>query len=239
MVSLIITIIVLGIIIVLTIFGINSAFSGMIDNIIGENKENFINYDETQNINILDACKKMDIALKKDLNFQTGTNIPLSPTCYEDHVGQQYITDEHYTPQTELHNGQYCAYQNELLYDGIWKSKMENPKKGFLQQNWGLTSGNVMNDFVCSDNFIRLNKPIPKDYKDCSSTPPAKPIETGVYFNDALDDPLDLQINCFPIEFDKGITPTTKNYLNPHTGESLSAAKKTNTCPYGTLCPKN
>lgn len=52
-------------------------------------------------------------------------------------------------------------------------------------------------------------------------------------------DPLDLQINCFPIEFDKGITPTTKNYLNPHTGESLSAAKKTNTCPYGTLCPKN
>ena len=75
MVSLIITIIVLGIIIVLTIFGINSAFSGMIGNIIGENKENFINYDETQNINILDACKKMDIALKKDLNFQTGTNM--------------------------------------------------------------------------------------------------------------------------------------------------------------------
>jgi hypothetical protein len=29
--------------------------------------------------------------------------------------------------------------------------------------------------------------------------------DTEIYFNDPLDDPLDLQINCFPSEFNKGM----------------------------------
>jgi len=43
MVSLIISLIMLIFVIVLTIFGINSVFKTMIDNVLGKNKENFEN----------------------------------------------------------------------------------------------------------------------------------------------------------------------------------------------------
>ena len=236
MVSLILTLVILAIVIILTLFGVNSMFKTMIDNIIGNKNENFENPKKSHTIDFMDACKKMDIPLKTELNFQTGTNIPLSSTCYDDHIGQTYIEKKNYTPKKELHNGNYCVYQNELLYDGIWKSNMNNPKKGYLQQDWELTKGNIMNDYVCSDNLIRLNKPIPKDFKDYSSTPPIEPIDTGVYFNDVLDDPLDLQINCFPTEFNKGITQNTKNFIQSDKKNDMSQPSDNNECVYGTTC---
>ena len=239
MVSLIISLIMLLFVIIITIVGINSLFKTMIDNVLGKKNENFENNNTSKDPVFLDACKKMDIPLKTELNFQTGTNIPLSPNYYEDHVGQMYIEKKNYTPQKELHDGNYCAYQNELLYDGIWQSKIMNPEKGMLKQNWDLTSGNIMNDYTCSNDLIRLNKPIPKDYRDYSSTPPIEPIETGVYFNDALDDPLDLQINCFPTEFNKGITPNTKDFINPDNCNNTSPPSgPNNDCLYGTSCMK-
>ena len=60
----------------------------------------------------------------------------------------------------------------------------------------------VIDDYVCSDKFIQLNKTMPNDY---ITLPQEKQLDTGIYFNDMKDDPLDLQINCFPSEFNKGI----------------------------------
>ena len=42
--------------------------------------------------------------------------------------------------------------------------------------------------------------------------PQEKQLDTGIYFNDMKDDPLDLQINCFD-EFNKGIVNVIINFI--------------------------
>lgn len=198
MISLIITLIILILVIALTIYGINVALRKTVDSFIS--KEKFQNFNNLNQIPNLDACKKIDFPLKNTLNSQTGTNIPLSPIYYNDHVGELNIYKN--KPNNELKEGCLCAYQNELLYDGIWKSEVTKKNRGFLNQHWVLTNGDIKDDYVCSDKFIQLNKTMPNDYV---TLPQEKQLDTGIYFNDIKDDPLDLQINCFPDEFNKGI----------------------------------
>ena len=198
MISLIITLVILILVIGLTIYGINVALKKTVDSFIS--KEKFQNFNNLNQIPNLDACKKIDYPLKNTLNSQTGTNIPLSPIYYNDHVGELNIYKN--KPNDELKDGSLCAYQNELLYDGIWKSEVTKKNRGFLNQHWVLTNGDIKDDYVCSDKFIQLNKTMPNDYV---TLPQEKQLDTGIYFNDMKDDPLDLQINCFPDEFNKGI----------------------------------
>lgn len=218
MITLIIVVFFLIVFIILTIAGGNYALHSLVTNALGDgdNKETFNNYKNKSTkhnlINSLDNCKQIDKFSLEKVNTQTGTNIPLSPNYYDDYVGIVY--DDIKDPKNdELKNGDYCLYKNELLYDGIWKSNMKHSKSGFIEQDWELTKGNVMNDYYCSNKLVQLNKKIPKDFMDYSSTPPAKEVDMKTYFNDCKDDPLDLQLSCFPSVFDKGITPTTKNFL--------------------------
>ena len=214
MITLILVVFFLVIFIILTIAGGNYAFKALIDSVIGDSKETFNNYsNKNKLINSIDNCKQIDKFNSDKLNTQTGTNIPLSPNNYNDYVGLIY-DDIKDNKNNELKKGNYCLYKNELLYDGIWKSDMKNPKPGSLDQDWLLTKGNVMNDYYCSDKLIQLNRKIPNNFVDMSQTPyPSKKIDNITYFNDCRDDPMDLQLSCFPSVFDKGITPNTKNFL--------------------------
>ena len=57
------------------------------------------------------------------------------------------------------------------------------------------------------------NKKIPKNFLDLSQTPlPSKEINSMTYFNDCKDDKYDIQLSCFPPIFNKGMTPSTKNF---------------------------
>jgi len=208
MISLIISLLILVLVIILTIYGINVALKSTVDTFL--TKEKFTNYNSIEKIPNLDACKKLDSPLKNTLNTQTGTNIPMGPIQYNDHVGNLQIYKN--KPTNELKDGCLCAYQNELLYDGIWKSEIKNKDNGFLNQSWKLTNGNILNDYVCSDKFIQLNKPIPEDYIDNSGIVNSNCNKTSIYFNDPKDDPLDLQINCFPSEFNKGMVNCDSDY---------------------------
>ena len=204
MISLIIALIILILIIIITFYGLNSALRSAVDTFLNK-KENFKNYNNFNKLNQipeLDACKKLDKPLKDTLNSQTGTNIPLNPIYYNNHVGKQQIYNNE--KNDELKKGNLCSYQNELLYDGIWKSVVDKKSHGFLNQNWLLTNGDVKNDYICSDKFIQLNKTMPNDYLDCE-VPRRKPLDTEIYFNDKKDDPLDLGLTCFPDEFNKGM----------------------------------
>ena len=204
MISLIIALVILVLIIIISIYGINFALRKAVDSFVGK-KEDFQNLNEINKLNQipnLDSCKKIDKPLKNKLNTQTGTNIPLNPIYYNNHVGQLNMFDNE--KNNELKQGGLCAYQNELLYDGIWKSVIDKKNNGFLNQNWLLSNGDIKNDYICSNKFIRLNKTLPNDYIDCH-TPTNTPLETEIYFNDKTDDPLDLGIDCFPSEFNQGI----------------------------------
>lgn len=202
MISLILTLVILIIFVVLTIFGINSLLRNVVDKFLNKS-ENFENFDYNNTKPNLDACKELDSQSNMSLNSQTGTNIPLNPIQYNNHVGKLNIYRN--KENNELKQGKLCAAQNELLYDGVWKSETNNMKNGFLNQHWQLTNGNIINDYVCSDKFIQTNKTLPEDYIDCTSTPKLKELDTGIYFNDKKDDPLDLQIACFPEIFNKGM----------------------------------
>ena len=213
MITLILVVFFLIVFIILTIAGGNYALRSLIDSVIGDSKETFDNYSNKNSlIDSIDSCKQIDKFNLEKLNTQTGTNIPLSPNNYEDYVGIIYdnIKDD---KNDELKQGNYCLYKNELLYDGIWKSDMKHPKPGYLDQDWILTNGNVMNDYYCSNKLVQLNKKIPKNFMDFSQTPPpSREIDKITYFNDCLDDPLDIQLSCFPPIFNKGMTPSTKDF---------------------------
>jgi len=213
MITLILVVFFLVVFIILTIAGGNYGLKLLIDSVIGDSKETFDNYSNKNNlIDSIDNCKQIDKFNLEKLNTQTGVNLPLSPNNYEDYVGIIYdnMKDD---KNDELKQGNYCLYKNELLYDGIWKSDMKNPKPGFLDQDWTLTNGNVMNDYYCSDKLVQLNKKIPNNFMDFSQTPPPlKEINKITYFNDCKDDPLDIQLSCFPPIFNKGMTPTTKDF---------------------------
>ena len=216
-VTLILIVFFLVIFLILSFITVNFVFKKMVEAFLVKNEkfENFKRFlfPKNKKINEEDNCKKIDKLGNELLQNQTGTNIPLSPNKYENYVGIIY-DDIKENKNDELKKGKYCIYKNELLYDGIWKSKITNPKNGFLKQNWKLTNGNVMNDYICSDNLIQINKKIPKDFIDYSSTPIEDPIDYKMYFNDCIDDPMDIQLSCFPTEFNKGITSQTQNFLS-------------------------
>ena len=157
MITLILVIFFLVVCILLTIAGGNYALRNLVDSALGK-KETFENPNQIKKkiINSMDDCKQIDKFNTGKLNMQTGTNIPLSPNYYDDYVGIVY--DDIKDPKNdELKNGDYCLYKNELLYDGIWKSNMKHSKSGFIEQDWELTKGNVMNDYYYRSFLTRFD----------------------------------------------------------------------------------
>ena len=63
---------------IIVIFLGNSLLRSMLENLLGNKKEGFENYKET-NITDLDECRKVDMEFDNKLNCQTASNIPLTP----------------------------------------------------------------------------------------------------------------------------------------------------------------
>lgn len=189
------------------IVGGNYFLKSMIDNALSINStENFSNLDEIA-VNPLDECRKIDEITQNTLNFQTGTNIPLSPNYYKNYIGSIYIDND--KKINELNNGKYCLKKNKLLYDGIWNSDIVN-ESPYESQLWELTDGDLSDGYYCSNKLIEVNKPFPKDLIDISSTPCPTPTNYYTYFNDTVDDIYDKEIVCFPSVFHPGITEDLK-----------------------------
>ena len=207
-VSLVLAFVFFIIFIFLSISGLNFALKRMIDSVLNNHKEDFTNNDNSI-VNPIDDCRKIDVLTDNQLNFQTATNIPLSPVDYKNYVGNIYIPNSKNNENNQLTHGKYCMMKPKLLYDGIWESeiKKENP---FEKQDWKLTNGDLTDGYYCSDKMIETNKPIPENYKDESSTPPITDGKYYTWFNDTYDDIFDTQISCFPSVFNAGITEDLK-----------------------------
>jgi hypothetical protein len=180
----------------------------MIDNVLSKS-EHFKNYkmeDDDIIINPIDNCKKIDLESEKNLNFQTATNIPLSPYYYKNYIGSIYMNDLDQSKDLNYSNkdGIYCLKKGKLLYDGIWDPDIHN-ESPYEYESWKLTDGNLSDDYYCSDKLIEINKPFPEDYIDKSSTPSIPGGEYYTYFNDTRDDIFDTEIQCFPEIFNAGI----------------------------------
>ena len=203
MISLIFSFIFFIVFIILCIVGGNHLLRSMVDSVLNDN-ENFKNFNDEDVINPTDECKKNDIKAQNTLNFQTATNIPLSPTNYSNFVGKIYTDYEMNTQNEELQKGKYCLKKSKLLYDGIW-DPIINKNNDFEQESWNLTNGDLYDGYYCSDKLIQVNKPLPKNYIDESATPPIKDGDYYTYFNDLVDDKYDIELSCFPEIFNKGI----------------------------------
>ena len=202
MISLIFALIFFILFIFFCIAGINYVLRNMIDNVLS-NKENFQNsnskyteYTENSIINPTDECKKIDEMSYNNLNFQTATNIPLSPNNYKNYIGSIYIDENNKNNINEFKNGSYCLKKSKLLYDGIWDSKI-NKESPYEHETWNLTNGDLTDGYYCSDKLLEVNKPFPEDYVDKSATPPIVGGAYYTYFNDTQDDPYDKEIICF------------------------------------------
>lgn len=207
MISLIFAIIFFMLFIFFCIAGGNYLLKSMVDNALSK-KENFENYNEIDNINSMDECKKMDEITEATLNFQTATNIPLSPYYYKNYVGSIYMDDKE-KKVNQLKDGKYCLKKSKLLYDGIWDTNIENDSP-YQYESWKLTDGDLTDGYYCSNKLIEVNKPMPKNFIDKSSTPPPIPTNYYTYFNDTVDDVFDAEIQCFPSVFNAGITEDLK-----------------------------
>lgn len=202
MISLIFAIIFLLLFIFFVIAGGNYLLKSVIDHVLN-NTEEFTNMNPVKtiidnSINPVDKCRKIDFDNKNTLNFQTATNIPLSPYEYKDHVGVLYTNEsdnKDLKKNLELGNT-YCLKKSKLLYDGIWDSKIE--KDGaFVIQEWNLTNGDISDDYYCSNKLIEVNKPIPQNFLDMSSTPVLGHTPMYEFINDPVNDPNDTQITYF------------------------------------------
>jgi len=200
--------------IILIIFGLNYLLKKSLDHFISNDKENFENsnnFDETD-VNRIDECRKLDNESYEQLNFQTATNIPLSPYNYDDYVGKIYSNDMYLEEVNELKDGKYCLRKPKLLYDGIWDPEINvNKKDGTEFQAWKLTNGNISSGYYCSNKLVETNKPIPPGFIDKSAVP-SIPCNEGQYYNYLIDpyqDPLDTGIHCFPQIFNAGMTDET------------------------------
>ena len=202
MISLIFCIVFFIIFIFLTIASGNFVLKMMVDNVLSKS-EKFQNMNNDNLINPVDDCKKIDIESEKNLNFQTSTNIPLSPNYYKNYIGSIYMNDD--IKQTnDLKDGMYCLKKSKLLYDGIW-NPIINKESPYEYQSWELTNGNLSDDYYCSDKLLEVNKPFPENYIDKSATPEIEGGEYYTYFNDTQNDKYDTEIQCFPQIFNKGI----------------------------------
>ena len=238
MISLIFVIIFFLLFIFFCIAGGNYLLKSIVDNVLSKNEKftnfNNKNIDETI-VNPTDDCKKIDERSEDSLNFQTATNIPLSPNYYKNYVGSIYmdnpIANNPFPPKKpsgnlsnvdwqnmevtfegNIKDGSYCLKKGKLLYDGIWDPKI-NKEAPYEYESWNLTDGDLSDGFYCSDKLIQVNKPFPKDYRDMSATPPIQGGDYYTYFNDINDDVLDTEISCFPSVFDAGITEDLKKII--------------------------
>ncbi len=214
MISLIFALIFFIIFIFLCIAGGNYILKSMINNVLS--KENFQNIENFNNDNIIinpiDDCRKIDQLSQDNLNFQTATNIPLSPYNYKNYIGSIYMNNEssnELNNKNELHKGKYCLKKSKLLYDGIWDPTIHK-ESPYEYESWKLTNGNLSDGYYCSNKLLEVNKPFPKNYIDKSATPPIVGGEYYTYFNDTQNDIYDTEIQCFPSVFNAGITEDLK-----------------------------
>jgi hypothetical protein len=207
MLSIIIGIFLFGIFIFLLISGGNYLLRNMVDHFINDYKENFENKSEykDKNIELNDACSKLDLKSQEVLNFQTGTNIPLSQVNYSNYVGDIYIVKDKDRTEDNPNNSKYLLKKPLLLYDGIWKSDMQFNKTGDEHQYWDLTNGNIGIDGYWSDDLIRTNKDLPKNYIDKTAVYQDTNNKYFTYCNDTVYDVEDKEIECFPEIFSAGM----------------------------------
>jgi len=195
MISLIFSIIFFILFIFFCITGGNYLLKVMIDNILDKNNIEKFNNINDNIINPIDECKKLDIECQTKLNFQTSTNIPLSPNNYKNYIGDVHIYKDN-KDNKDNKNGLYCLNKNKLLYDGIWESKI-NINSPYEYETWNLTNGNVPYDYYCSDKLIEVNKPFPTNFIDKSAISINNDSDYYMYFNDTQNDVLDKEIQCF------------------------------------------
>ena len=154
----------------------------------------------------MDECKKMDEQAQKRLNFQTGTNIPLSPHSYKNYVGNTHIY-KNKNDYVSCKSDTFYLPKNKLLYDGIWESKNEN-ENPYLYESWKLVNKPVPYDYYTSQKMFQVNKKIPKNFIDKSAvTKSTQNSKYYTYINDNMDDVCDKEIVCFENVFNKGIYP--------------------------------
>jgi len=201
MISLIFAIIFLVLFIFFVIAGGNYLLKSVIDHVLN-NTEDFTNMDQPNSqlevINPVDRCRKIDFDNKDKLNFQTATNIPLSPYFYKDHVGTLYtneVNERDLKTSLELENT-YCLKKSKLLYDGIWDMNIEKDGS-YVYEKWNLTDGNLSDDYYCSNKLIEVNKPFPKNFVDMSATPILGNTPVYEFINDPVYDPNDTEITYF------------------------------------------
>lgn len=206
MLSVLIGILAFFVIIFLLIAGGNFLLSGMIDHFL-DGQENFENIYEDKNIELNDECSKIDLKSQEILNFQTGTNIPLSPINYSDYVGDIHIIKDSGLKNDKKINSKLSLKKPVLLYDGIWKSDMKYNDEGYEHQYWNLTNGNIGMDEYWSDDLIRINKKIPNNYIDKTAVcGKGKNIDDYLlYCNDTVYDVEDTELSCFPQIFTAGM----------------------------------
>jgi hypothetical protein len=209
MLSLIIIFILIIIFFLLSVIGGNYFLKNILESFVIK-KETFRNIDELKDIDKIDECKSNDWNIYNQLNFQTATNIPLSPNTYKNHIGSFYINrnvneQANYFDDNGMTNGKYSMTKPRLLYDGIWDSNI-GIDAPFEKQTWKLTNGNLSGGSYSSDKMIEINKPIPKNFKDKSAV---SLNQNGgyyyTYFNDVNNDVFDTEIVCFPQIFDAGM----------------------------------
>ena len=168
MISLLFAIIFFILFIFLCIVGGNHLLRKIIDNVLST--ENFENqsrislnkYSNDLIINPIDDCKKIDEISQNNLNFQTATNIPLSPYKYKNFIGSIYIDNDENNNKNNvdnINNEKYCLKKNKLLYDGIWNPiiKKDSP---YEYEKWDLTNGDISDGYYCSDKLIEINNQV-------------------------------------------------------------------------------
>jgi len=205
MISLIFAIIFLVIFIFFVIAGGNYLLKSALDHVLNnssDSNEGFANINQAENIvNPTDSCKKIDFENKDKLNFQTATNIPLSPNYYKDHVGVLYTNE---TDMNDLKNNlkldnTYCLKKSKLLYDGIWDDTIKKDGS-YVYNKWSLTDGDVSDDFYCSNKLIEINRPMPTNFVDMSATPTLGKMPLYEFVNDPINDVNDTELTCFNVK---------------------------------------
>jgi len=193
----------------LSIAGGNVVLKMMIDNVLSKSEKfqnmNIDNSIDNSIVNPVDDCKKIDLKSEQNLNFQTATNIPLSPNYYQNYIGSIYMNNDT-KKNNDLKDGMYCLKKSKLLYDGIW-NPIINKDSPYEYESWNLTNGNLSDDYYCSDKLLEVNKPFPENYIDKTATPIIKGDNYYMYFNDTKNDIFDIEIECFPEIFDTGYSP--------------------------------
>jgi len=193
----------------LSIAGGNIVLKMMIDNVLSKSEKfqnmNMDNSIDNSIVNPLDDCKKIDLISEQNLNFQTATNIPLSPNYYKNYIGSIYMNDDS-KKNNDLKDGMYCLKKSKLLYDGIW-NPIINKDSPYEYESWNLTNGDLSDDYYCSNKLLEVNKPFPENYIDKTATPVIKGNNYYMYFNDTKNDIFDTEIECFPEIFDTGYSP--------------------------------